>query len=88
MNGLAPSALTCSTAALAITSMFTMPRLPTASATLCPGLIGSARLPSVCRTAAGMSWSIGPANCCLTRARRGVWDARGIPVSLITILLE
>ena len=88
MNGLAPSALTCSTAALAITSMFTMPRLPTASATLCPGLIGRARPPSVCRTAAGMSWSIGPANCCLTRAMRGVWDARGMPVSFITTLLE
>ena len=53
MNGLAPSAFRCSTAAFAITSMLTMPRLPTVSATLWPGLIGSARLPSACRTAAG-----------------------------------
>src|SRR5262245_13301048 len=67
--------------------MLTMPRLPTARATVCPGLIGSERLPSVGRTAAGMSWSIGPENCCLTRAMRGAWEARGIPVSLIVILL-
>src|SRR5207244_3705046 len=64
-------------------STFTIPRLPTASATLSPARTESVTAARAWRTAACTSGSVGPAKRCLTRTIRGKRGARGIPASLI-----
>src|SRR5262245_48645174 len=76
-NGWAPWALSQSTAALTITSMLAMPRLPAPTATVSPARIGTCAAPSVSRTVAGMSVTRGRANDCLTRTIRGSFDPAG-----------
>src|SRR5262245_18012019 len=80
-KGRAPRSFSQSTAALTMTSMLAIPRLPAPTATVSPRLMGSPAEPSAPRTPAGMTSTRGRANAWRTRTILGtkVASAAGMP---------